>query len=34
MQRDEAIVRNHLLPALGSAAVGSITRVRIPGLLT
>jgi len=33
MQRDEAIVRNHLLPALGSAAVGSITRVRIQDLV-
>ena len=33
MQRDEAIVRNHLLPALESAAVGSITRVRIQDLV-
>jgi hypothetical protein len=29
MQRDEAIIRNHLLPVLGSAAIGSVTRVRV-----
>ena len=33
MQRDEAIVRNHLLPALGSASIGSITRIRIQDLV-
>jgi integrase len=33
MQRDEAIIRNHLLPVLGSAAIGSVTRVRVQELV-
>jgi integrase len=33
LQRDAAIVRNHLLPELGRAAIGSISRVRIQELV-